>query len=122
MADRLANARSLLLALLDPLRVELPQSPAGLGGLRKPLNEVGKPGAALEKLQRLFHLIRARRASVEVVVDGPDRRDEGLLKLALLLAGEPHGVQGARIRAPHRLLRPEERCQADAEGLRAFKL
>jgi len=120
-AGGITDAGRLRFAARNPLGVELAQPPAGLGRLAQPLDEVGHLRRASEELERLLKLLLGRRAAVEVVVDGEDRRRARRIELALLLAGELEGVEDVDVRAPHRLLTGKEGGQADAEGLRSFQ-
>ena len=121
-AHGIGDAGRFGLALLDPLRVHLPQPPALLRGLGEALDEVGVLGRAVQEVECFFKLLFRRDAAVEVVVHGQDRTPADELELALLLARELERLERGGVRAPHRLLRGEERRQADAEGLRAFEL
>ena len=121
-AHGLRDAGRVRFALRDPLRVELPQPPAGFRRLGEALDEMGKLRRAVQELDGLLELRSRRGAAVEVVIDGEDRRAVRDVERALLLAGELQRVDRVRVSPPHRLLRGEQRRQADAEGLRPFQL
>src|SRR3989338_2619302 len=100
MGCGLSTARPPGPTLRDPVRIQLPQSPARLRGLREALHQVGEPRVLREERQRLLQLLGAGCASVEVVVDRDDSGGEGDLDLALPLMGEPQAHQDARIGPP----------------------
>ena len=114
-ADGLRDARGLRLAAGDPLGVELPQAPAGLGRPTQPLDEVGKLRRAVEEVECLLELLLGGCAAVQVVVDGDDGRRARGIELALLLAGEPDEVQRVDVGARDRLLGGEEGGERNAK-------
>ena len=120
--DGLRDTSGLFLTPLDPIRTQLTQPPPSFGRFAEPFDQMGQLRRALEELQRAFEFLGGRRAAVEIVVDGEDLGALRQLQLALLLAGELQGVEGARVSAPNDLLGGKEHRQGHAADFGPFEL